>query len=180
MSNRIRFYLFFFLIIFISGCAHVISRDLRAKVDQSLTFKDVQMDPNTYRGKMVMWGGELIQALPQEDGTNLIEVLEWPLGWRGEPRRTVSFRGEFLVLSKEPLDLSLYKKGTKITVAGEIQGSKPGEKIKFISDPTYRYPLLLSKEIHLWKDFFQYSAPYDPQRYDPSYDPHRGAGILRY
>jgi len=179
--KKILFFTLFFFLILASGCAHVVSEDLRAKVDQYLTFKDVQKNPNTYKGKMVLWGGEIIQALPQEDGTNLIEVLEWPLGWREKPRRTVSFQGKFLVLSKEPLDLSLYKKGTKITVAGEIQGSKPGEKIKFISDPTYRYPLLLNKEIHFWKDYgYQYSTPYELQRYDPSYDPHRGAGILRY
>jgi len=181
MVNQARIYLFFFLFIFISGCAHVISRDLRARVDQSITFKDVQKNPNTYKGKVVLWGGEIIQTLPQKDETVLIEVLEWPLGWRGEPRRTVSFQGRFLVFVKEPLDLSLYKRGAKITVAGEIQGSTLGEKIKSITDTTYHYPLLLSKEIHLWKDYgYQYSTPYDPRRYDPSYDPHRGAGILRY
>ena len=181
MVRRILFFGLFFSLILASGCAHVISEDLRAKVDQSLTFKDVQKNPNTYKGKLVIWGGELIQALPQEDGTNLIEVLEWPLGWREKPRRTVSFHGKFLVLSKEPLDLSLYKRGVKITVAGEIEGLMPGEKIESVSDPTYRYPLLLSKETHLWKDYgYQYSTPYGPQRYDPSYDPRRGAGILRY
>ena len=179
--KKIHFNILLFSFIFISGCAHVISGDLRARVDQSITFKDVQKNPDTYKDKWVVWGGEIIQALPQENGTNLIEVLEWPLGWRGEPRRTVSFQGRFLVFVKEPLGLSLYKRGAKITVAGEIQGSKPGEKIKFISDPTYRYPLLLSKEIHFWKDYgYQYSAPHEPQRYDPSYDPNRGAGILRY
>jgi len=88
---------------------------------------------------------------------------------------------EFSVLSKEPLDLSLYRRGAKITITGEIQGSMLGEKMKPFPNPTYRYPLLLSKKIHLWKDYgYQYSTPYEPRRYDPSYDPRRGAGILRY
>ncbi len=172
------YFLLFFFIIF-SGCAHVISEDLRAKADSSLAFNEVFRNPSNYKGKTVIWGGEIIQAVPQEDGTNLIEVLEWPLGWREKPRRTVSSLGKFLVLSKEPLDLSLYKKGTKITVAGEIEGSILGEEIKSVSDLTYHYPLLLEKQIHAWKHSYQYSTPYPPQFHDPSYGP-RGMGILRY
>ena len=169
--------LFFFLIL-ASGCAHVISEDLRAKVDQSLTFKDVQKNPNTYKGKIVIWGGEIIQTLPQKDGTTLIEVLEWPISWREEPKRTVSFHGKFLVLSNEPLDLSLYERGDKITVAGEIQGSTQGDKIESVSDSTYRYLLLLSEEIHLWKGrSYPYSwVPDDRTTWEYQ---HYG-GILRY
>jgi len=110
----------------------------------------------------------------------LIEVLEWSLGRRGEPRRTVSLQGKFLVLVKDHLDPSPYQRGKRVTVAGEIQGAIQGEKIESLGDISYRYPIISSRQIYLWKVFFQYSAPYDSRRYDPSYDPHRGAGILRY
>jgi len=180
VMRKFSFYIILFCFIFSSGCAHVISKDFRAKTDPSLTFGEVFKNPNTYKGKMVIWGGEIVQTHPQKDETILIEALEWPLGRRGEPRRTVFFQGKFLVFVKEPLDLSLYKRGTKITVAGEIQGAIQGEKIESLGEISYRYPIISSRQIYLWKDFFQYSAPYDQQRYDPSYDPHRGAGILRY
>ena len=180
MVKKIYFYILFFSFIFTSGCAHVIQKDLRAKADPSLTFGEVVKNPNNYKEKTVIWGGEIIQTLPQKDETVLIEVLEWPLGWRGEPRRTVSFQGRFLVFVKEPLDLSPYKRGAKITVAGEIQGAILGQKIESLGDIAYRYTIISSRQIHLWKDHSQYSTPYDPRRYDPSYDPHRGAGILRY
>ena len=75
---------------------------------------------------------EIIQTLPQNDGSTLIQVLEWPLGWTERPRRTVSFQGEFLVLLKEPVAPSLYRGKEKITVAGEILGSIQGEKIKSV------------------------------------------------
>lgn len=176
-----RMYIFLFLSIFLFACAPVISEETKGAVDTSLTFKEVAQSPDTYKEKIVLWGGEIIQTLPQEDGTTLVEVLRWPLGWTEKPRRTVSFQGKFLILLKEPLDASLHRRGVRITVAGEIQGSMQGEIIKSVSDPTYRYPLLLSKEIHLWKEYgYQYSTPYEPRRYDPSYDPHRGAGVLRY
>ena len=181
MVKRMRPYLLLLLSIFIFSCAPVVSPDLRARMDSSLTFKEVLQNPDAYNGKIVLWGGEIIRTLPQGDGTDLVEVLEWPLGWTERPRRTVSFQGRFLILLKEPFDSSLYRRGARITVAGEIQGSMQGEEIKSVSDPAYRYPLLLSKEIHVWKDYgYQYSTPYQPRTYDPSYDPHRGAGILRY
>jgi outer membrane lipoprotein len=179
MKNRVITYLLPFFI-FVSGCAHVISKDLRANVDPSLSFGEVLQNPEAYKGKIVLWGGGVIQTLPQEDGTTFIEVLEWPLGWRGEPRRTVPFQGKFLILVKEPLDSFPYGSRAKITVVGEIDGTILGGKVKSVSDPTYQYPLLLSKEIHVWKHYSEYSSPYDPRRDDPSYDPHRGAGILRY
>ena len=176
-----RLYLLLFLSIFLFSCASVISEEIRGGVDTSLTIKEVAQSPDTYKGKIVLWGGEIIQTLPEKDGNTLLEVLEWPLSWREKPRRTVSLQGKFLVLVKDHLDLSPYQRGKRVTVAGEIQGSMLGEEINPATDPTYRYPLLLSKEMHLWKDYgYQYSTPYEPQKYDPSYDPHRGAGILRY
>lgn len=164
-KNIFQFSLFFF--VFASGCSYVISGDLRAKVDRSLTFNDAQKNPNTYKGKMVLWGGEIIQTLPQKDGTTLVEVLQWQLGWRGEPKRIVSFQGKFLILVNEYLDPVLYRGRKKITVAGEILGEIQGDKIEYLTEIAYRYPLILSKQIHVWKD---YSFPYSssPQYYsDP-------------
>jgi outer membrane lipoprotein len=177
MVGKFFFYFLLFSFIFTTGCAQVISKDLRAKTDLSLAFSEVSKNANSYKGKIVIWGGEIIQAIPQEDGTNLIEVLQWPLGWREKPKRTVSFHGKFLVLSKEPLDLSLYRRGIEITVAGEIEGSVAGEKIKSVSDSTYRYPLVLSKEIHLWKDR---SYSYSSLPYYRGASEYRYGGILRY
>jgi starvation-inducible outer membrane lipoprotein len=117
-------------------------------------------------------------VLPQEDGTTLIEVLRWPLDWRDEPLESVSFHGEFLVLFKEPVDLSRYKMGARVTVAGEILGSTQGEKIKSVSDPTYRYPLLLCKEIHVWKYIpYPYSSVPDERG---TWEYREYGGILRY
>jgi outer membrane lipoprotein len=178
MVKRTRLYLLLFLSIFLFSCAPVISEEIRAGADTSLTFKEVAQSPDTYKGKIVLWGGEVIQTLPQGDGTNLIEVLEWPLGWMERPRRTVSFQGKFLVLLKEPLDSALYRREVRITVAGEIQGSMQGEKIKSVSDPTYRYPLLLSKEIHVWehRPYPYSSVPDDRQTWEyRNYE-----GVLRY
>ena len=157
--------LFSFTIIY--GCAHVISEDVRAKIDPAIAFKEVQQDPNQYKGKTILWGGVILQSLPENDGTTLLEVLQWPLSWRGEPQRSVTFEGKFLILVKENLDPSPYEKGKRVTVAGEIQGEIQGEEKKSLTDTTYRYPLVLSKQMHIWKAYYPFSSgpPYDP-------DPH--------
>ena len=163
--NRVRqFYriLIFFLVLLISGCAHVITKDLRAKADLSLTFAQVQQNPNLYKGKSVVWGGEIIQTTNQKDGTPLMEVFQRSLGWRGEPKETVASEGRFLVLIEKYLDPYLFRSGRKITVAGEIQR----EKIQRIGAMDYRYPLLLSKQIYLWPDYYYYYRVY-PYYYDP-------------
>ncbi len=166
------------LSIFLFACAPVISEEVRKETDTSLTFKEVAQSPDTYAGKIVLWGGEIIQTLPQNDGTTLIEVLNWPLGWTERPRRTVSFQGKFLVLLKEPLKTSLYRSGARLTVAGRVQGSMEGEKIESVSDPTYRYPVLLSNEIRVWKHrSYSYSSVPD---YRETWEYRRKEGILRY
>jgi len=155
----IYFYPFLTLLCFVLGCAPVISTELKTGADTSLSFKEVQENPEVYRGKIVLWGGEIVQVLPQENGTALIEVLEWPLGWWDKPRKTIEFRGKFLVSVKGPLDLSIYKRGKRITIAGEIQGKMQGDKIKELTDSTYQYPVVLEKEMHAWKyPLYPYSS----------------------
>jgi outer membrane lipoprotein len=122
-----------FFAILISGCAHVISSDLRLKVDPSLTFSEVLRDPDANKGKIMLWGGEILQVILQ-DRTTFVEVLKWPLGWRGNPQRTVTFEGRFVILVKEPLDSSFYQAGKRVTVAGEVQGGIKGEEMKTLSD----------------------------------------------
>jgi len=178
MAKRILFYPFLFLFALILGCAPVISTGLKSRADASLSFKEVQKNPEAYKGKTILWGGRIAQTLPQEDGSVLIEVLEWPLGFWDEPRKTVTFHGKFLVLVKEPPDLSIYKTGSRITFAGEIQGEMQGGEIRGLSDPTYRYPVVLNKELRVWKyPFYPYSSAPD---YRTTWEYQHYYGILDY
>ncbi len=172
MNKRIYIYPLLLLVSFVLGCAPVISTELKAGTDASITFKEVHQNPDAYKGKIVLWGGRIIQTLPQGDGTTLIEVLEWPLGLWDKPRQTVGFRGKFLLMVKEPLDFSKYKRGKRITIAGEIQGAMEGSKMKGLTDSTYRYPVVLEKEIHVWKyPFYPYSNVPDYSTTSLDYQP---------
>ena len=144
----------------LTNCAHVISRDLRDRADPSLTFGEVFQNPEFFKDKWVVWGGEVIEAINQRDGTTLMEVFQRPLGWRGEPSETLSSGGRFLVAFEKYLDPYVFRKGKTITVAGEVKG----EKVKPLGEMDYRYPVVLAREIHLWEEYYYdpYPYPYYP------------------
>jgi outer membrane lipoprotein len=150
-------------LILLSGCAHVISRDLRTKSDLSLTLSQVRQNPETFKGKWVVWGGEIIETVNQKEGSTQIEVFQRPLGWRGEPNEMTASDGRFLVLVDNYADPYVFRRGKKITVAGEITG----EKTKPLGQMDYRYPLVSTKQIHLWPEYDAQPYPYPYSYYDP-------------
>ncbi len=176
MKSRFQWFLLLAFMVFLSGCVHVISKDLRTKSDPTLTLLRFHSNPETYKGKWVIWGGEIIETVAQKDATTQIEVYQRPLGLRGEPRETYPSEGRFLVLYDKYLDPYLFRSGKKITVAGEIIG----EKIKPLGEMDYRYPILSSKQIYLWPEY--YYRPYPYTYYDPWWDyPYGWGGIgFRY
>ncbi len=130
-----------------SSCVHVISKDLRAQVDKAITFKDVLADPDAYKGRVVIWGGSIIEAGNQKDGT-LLEVLQKPMGLDGRPKEGDVTEGRFLALYPGFLDTAVYARNREVTVAGEIQG----KVARPIGQVEYNYPLISAGEIHLWPE----------------------------
>ena len=160
MKSRLTWFLVLSLIL-LSGCAHVISKDLRTKSDLSLTLSQVRQNPESFKGKWVVWGGEIIETVNQKEGTTQIEMFQRPLGWRGEPKETRAPEGRFLILADQYLDPYVFRRGKKITVAGEMIG----EKIKPLGEMDYRYPMVSSKQIYPWAEYDYQPYPY------PYYDP---------
>jgi outer membrane lipoprotein len=171
MSNQVRSLIVICCLVFFSGCAHVISKDLRNKVDPALTFGQVIQNPIACKGKTVVWGGEIIEILNQKNGTTEIEVFQIPLdSMTDAPKASNASEGRFLILVNKYLDPYLYQKGKRITVAGEILG----EQIKPLGEVDYRYPLVSSQQIYLWEEYYYYPYPYHyPYYYYPwgYYDP---------
>ncbi len=143
------------LILLVSGCAHVISKEVRENSDLSLTLSQVRENPDGFKGKSIVWGGEIIQLINQEDGTTEIEIFQRPLSYWGEPKLTATSEGRFLVLADRFLDPYIYQSGKKITVAGEITG----EETKKLGEMEYQYPLLAGKQLYIWP---VYNYPPDP------------------
>jgi outer membrane lipoprotein len=151
----------------LSGCVHAVSRSVLKEVDRKITFSALLKAPSAYQGKVVLLGGIIVQTLNKEQGT-LLEVYDTALNREGKPVNIDISEGRFLALYQGFLDSEIYKQGRKVTIAGTVQG----EKVQQLGETQYRYPYLIVKEIHLWKE----EEPVDYYRYDvypwgPWYDP---------
>ena len=131
-----------------SGCATIIKpHDLRDMgADRAIGLSQVVKNPEAYKGKIALWGGEILRSVNKKEGT-LIEVLQLPLDRSDRPKEVDASEGRFLVLNPGYLDVAIYREGREITVAGEVQGVEtlPLGEIEYI------YPFLKAKKIHLWE-----------------------------
>jgi len=158
---------------FSSGCGHVLSKAVLKEVDKTVTFSELIGAPQAHKGKTVLVGGVIVKTVNKNEGT-LLEVYHTRLDYEGRPFETDSSEGRFLALYNGLLDSEIYRKGRKVTIAGEVQGVK----ILPLGEIEYHYPYLLIKEIHLWEEERPYvHEPYPfswwwHPWYDPWYDPY--------
>ncbi len=156
------------------GCAHVISKEVRNKVEEGVTFQKVFQNPDAYKGQVVVWGGVIIETTHQKEGS-LVQVLQKPLDREGRPEDVDRSEGRFLALHKEFMDDAVYAKGRRITVAGEVAGRR---KLP-LGEIEYTYPFITTKEVYLWPGrskeryvpYWYYPGWYYPGWYDPWWDP---------
>jgi outer membrane lipoprotein len=68
------------LLLLLSGCATtgVIPPALYQQLDRSLTFAQLKDSPDSYRGRLILVGGEVLDAKLLKQGTRLV-VLQLPL-----------------------------------------------------------------------------------------------------
>jgi outer membrane lipoprotein len=171
--------LLMFLTVFLTSCAHVISKEVRQEAEKDVSFGDVLSDPDAYVDKTFIWGGFVAKVRHLDEGS-FIEIVQNPLNKYGEIADTDVSEGRFLAFSEMFLDPLIYEKGRLVTVAGKLTGKKEVER----KNGSYVYPVLTIKEIHLWRmrdpnypDYWEYDYPppywwYTPWPYWP-YGPPR-------
>jgi outer membrane lipoprotein len=146
------------LILFLlPGCVYVISKDARREVTRDLSLEEVIKNTDAYKGKLVLWGGVIIESKNLKEGTRVV-VLQKDLNPWGRPKESDKSQGRFIVLYPDYLDTAIYRKDREITVAGEIIG----RKVMPIDQIEYTYPTLSPREIHLWKEVKKAEYPYWP------------------
>jgi len=133
------------MLFLMSGCAHVISQELREQTDKDMTAEMLFKNPEAYKGKAVILGGVIINTCNTDEGSS-VEVLQTPLDYRGRPEGTDFSYGRFIFVYEEYLDSAVFSKGKAITVGGKIVGktSRPLGEIE------YTYPLIHAQEVHLF------------------------------
>jgi outer membrane lipoprotein len=131
--------------LFLAGCQTTPSNGLSQDVDEGITFEAVRKAPETYTGKRILAGGEIIAIHNLKEMTE-IEVLQKPLGPGLRPILSDHSEGRFLVRHTTFLDPTIFKVGRHITVSGEVTG---GHVVK-IGEAEMTYPVLSSPRLYLW------------------------------
>lgn len=149
------------LLFALSGCAHVISREMLSRANQDLTFTQIIRNPETYRGQIAIVGGVIIETENEKNET-VITVLQAPLDVSGVPLGDEYSQGRFIARVSGYLDAQVYRKDRLVTLAGEVVG----KEVRTVGETEYAYPVFLVKEIHLLKPPLYYS-PYYYHYYDP-------------
>lgn len=135
----------FWIVLFLSGCAPVLSQAVVDNSNQNVLFGDLQRNTDRYIGNSVLFGGTIIRVGNDQDGS-WIEILQRPLGFKMEPELNDQTGGRFLLLTHEILDEQIFSKGRKITVVGKVTGKES----RLLDKITYDYPVLQVQEYHLW------------------------------
>lgn len=138
------------VILVMSGCAshRVVPDELEPLIDRAVTFREVIAAPESYQGKILVLGGEVLKAKRLKDGTQ-IELLQLPLDQKERPilNRQRS-DGRFFAIRQEFLDPATIGEGTVMTIVGEVFGAKTDQ----LDDVEYRFPVVIVKHFHVWLD----------------------------
>jgi len=158
-------------LVLLAACAPstVVPATLEQQVDRSLPFAQLKESPESYRGRLVVLGGEVLSAKRLKEGTR-IEVLELPLGSYEAPGRDrTASQGRFLAVHREFLDPATVPPGTRVTVVGEVTGAQ----VLPLDETEYAYPVLDIKHLKVWPRWEMQARPYPyyPPYWGPYYRP---------
>jgi len=135
----------------VGGCTSSpmeIPETLKNQIDPGITFSQILQHPESFQAKMIMLGGEVLSARRLAEGTRL-EVLQLPLDDFQRPvvTRTAS-QGRFLAMEETFLDPAMFPPNTRVTIVGEVTGTIAAK----LDEMDYRYPTVMIKHLHVWKE----------------------------
>ena len=153
------------------GCASSpvgIPETLENQIDKNVTFTEVLNSPESYKGRLLLLGGEVLKAKRLKGGTQ-VELLQLPLNEDQEPTTDLTrSQGRMLVLHQGSLDPATLTPGMLVTFVGEVSESIT-EKL---DDVDYRYPTLTVKHWYVWSP-----ATLDDRRGGPYFSIFGGTGF---
>lgn len=170
MLRRLRCRSLWLIGVILGGCAlsePAFPPALQQQVEPTLTFAQVKETPDSYKGKTVMFGGEILEAKRLKEGTRL-EVLQLPLEAWGEPVRDLTASaGRFYAIQREFLDPATLPSHTRVTLIGDITGVTAGK----LDEMDYSYPTVEIKSLKLWPKA-EPTAPVFRPYYGPYWGPY--------
>jgi outer membrane lipoprotein len=134
-----------------SACsgAKVIPPELAEQIDKSASFSDILASPQSYQGRTILLGGEVLASKRMQDGVEL-EMLQLPVRDDDDPpvdRRSES-QGRFIAFDRGGGDPASFPPGTRLTLVGTVSG----EDTRRLDESTYRYPTVDVKHMYVWSE----------------------------
>jgi len=165
-ARRIFHYLFIGLLgVCLWGCAYPISKAWRKEVNPAVTFSQVAEKPEAHWGEIVIWGGVVID-LRTRSGTTRMLIIQNPLDSRGRPDIRMT-EGRFIARTEDFISPERYKRGTMVTLAGEIIGERD-----VTSGPMkIPYPVVKILELHRWEERWGEEMQKKVEAFDPGFYP---------
>lgn len=121
---RLRTLCFILFNVALAGCETTMLEEHMRQVDQDLQFADLKVSPDLLRGKVFLLGGTVDERTDFPDMTRM-RLRHRPLDSTNQPRISGLSEGEFLVISRPPVDSRQYPPGTKVTMVGRLTGFEP-------------------------------------------------------
>lgn len=131
-------------LIFLAGCAHVISNSSLSLVDRTITFGTLRENPEAFIGKYTLLGGTIAAVKNTREGARL-EVIQHDLDFMGMPKVSRKSGGRFLATTDAFLDPLIYKPGLEVSLVGKVTG----KEVRSVDREIYTYPVVAIKEIYL-------------------------------
>ena len=159
------------LSLIVLGCSSSpvrIPEAFESRIDKNLTFTDVLASPESYSGRLILLGGEILKAKRLKEGTQ-VELLQLPLNKDQEPTMDLTqSQGRVMVLHQESLDPATLTPGMLVTFVGEVSGAI----IEKMDEVDYRYPTLTVKHWYVWPP-----ATFNGWQGGPYYGVYGGMGV---
>jgi outer membrane lipoprotein len=133
------------LLLFSACAATAIPSDVLTGVDHTISFQKLKENPEAFRGKTLLLGGDVIITENQPGKTNLI-VLQHELDGDLKPLDNDQSKGRFIVMALEFLDPAIYAKGRRITIVGTVAGKETRQ----LNGIGYVYPVIEKRTLYLW------------------------------
>lgn len=115
------------------------------EVDSSLTPQSVIAESAISQGKVVLWGGTILDTRNLKDSTQ-IEVLAYPLDSSHRPLLEKKPLGRFIILHSAYLEPATYAQGRLLSVLGSVSAKQSGK----IGESQYTYAVIRGRQLHLW------------------------------
>lgn len=107
-----------------------------------------------YSGRIVRWGGRLVQVEPRQDAT-CFEMVSNDLDAHGRPlARDDGTGGRFVACRSGFYDPAVFKVNREVTFIGALSGHES----RRIAGHDYRFPRLDAEVVHLWPEPMRTSA----------------------